>query len=179
MISLNIEVETVDELFDTLQKLLAGTAISTTAPAASEETGKVIPMPTKGRGKNKPVETAKEEPKVEPQPEPDPEPEVEQTEVDELAESLEDETTKEPEGVKLTQDNVRQFAVRYANACAPGDAAKDTSLQDKRRQAFAELTKTFGVAKFTEIPAEQWPAVVEYVNEQRKTRKLPADTVTD
>ena len=174
MISLQIEVETVEEYFSTLQKLLGSTATPPAHAAPSSENN-VVTMPTKGKKKDAPkiVETVKEEPKVE-----DPEPEVEQTEVDELAESLEEET-KEPEAVKLTQDNVRALAVRYANACAPGDAAKDTSLQDKRRVAFSKLTKHFGVAKFTEIPAEKWPAVVEYVNEQRKARKLSPDAITE
>ena len=177
MINLQIEAETVEELHETLQKLL-GSAAAPAAVTDAKGGDNVVAMPTKGKGKSRPavVETKPtEEPKVE---ETEPEPEVEQTEVDELAESLEEET-KEPEAVKLTQDNVRALAVRYANACAPGDAAKDTSLQDKRRVAFSELTKHFGVAKFTEIPAEKWPEVVEYVNEQRKARKLSADAITE
>ena len=185
MINLQIEVETTKEYFDILSALLAGSpAIGravTTGPKEVVEENNVVAMPTKGKGKTKPavVETVKEEPKVDDKPEP--EPEIEDTvgdydagEVDELAEKLE-----EPETVKLTQDNVRALAVRYANACAPGDAAKDTSLQNTRREAFSELTKHFGVAKFTEIPAEKWPDVVEYVNEQRKARKLSPDAITD
>ena len=178
MINLQIEADTVEELHETLRKLL-GSAAAPAAAAPASNGDNVVAMPAKGKGKNKPtvVETVKEETKVDAEAQ-EPEPEVEQTEVDELADSLEEET-KEPEAVKLTQDNVRALAVRYANACAPGDAAKDTSLQDKRRVAFSKLTKHFGVAKFTEIPAEKWPAVVEYVNEQRKARKLSPDAITE
>ena len=179
MINLQIEAETVEELHETLRKLLGSAALpAVRGTAAAESENNVVAMPTKGKGKTKPavVETVKEEPKVDAEAQ-EPEPEVEQTEVDELAESLEEET-KAPE-VKLTQDNVRALAVRYANACAPGDATKDTSLQNTRREAFSELTKHFGVAKFTEIPAEKWSDVVEYVNEQRKARKLSADAITD
>lgn len=177
MINLQIEAETVEELHETLRKLLGSTALPAAAPASNGDN--VVAMPTKGKGKTKPtvVETVKEEPKVDAEAqEPEPEDTVgdyDAGEVDELAEKLE-----EPE-VKLTQDNVRALAVRYANACAPGDAAKDTSLQDKRRVAFSKLTKHFGVAKFTEIPAEKWPEVVEYVNEQRKARKLSPDAITE
>ena len=178
MINLQIEAETVEELHETLRKLLGSTAAPAAAAPASNGDN-VVAMPTTGRKKKDApkIETVKEETKVDAEAQ-EPEPEVEQTEVDELAESLEEET-KEPEAVKLTQDNVRALAVRYANACAPGDAAKDTSLQDKRRVAFSELTKHFGVAKFTEIPAEKWPEVVEYVNEQRAKRKLSADAITE
>lgn len=175
MINLQIEAETVEELHETLRKLLGSTALPAAAPASNGDN--VVAMPTTGRKKKdapKIVETKTDD-------KPEPEPEIEDTvgdydagEVDELAEKLE-----EPEAVKLTQDNVRALAVRYANACAPGDAAKDTSLQDKRRVAFSKLTKHFGVAKFTEIPAEKWPAVVEYVNEQRKARKLSPDAITE
>jgi len=184
MINLQIEAETVEELHETLRKLLGSAALpAVRGTAAAESENNVVAMPTKGKGKTKPtvVETKPAENQgvvetntvesVDDNAAPD------QTEVDELAESLEEET-KAPE-VKLTQDNVRALAVRYANACAPGDAAKDTSLQNTRREAFSELTKHFGVAKFTEIPAEKWPDVVEYVNEQRKARKLSADAITD
>lgn len=181
-ISIQIDCETVDEYFETLRKLAAGTTldVGTTGPAAAVGDN-VVAMPTTGRKKKdtpKLVET-KSEPQTE---KPEPEPEVEQSEVDDLAEKLEDGDdleVKEPEGPKLTADNVRALAVRYANACAPGDAAKDPTLQDARRKAFAELTAHFGVQKFTEIAAERWPEVVAYVTEQRKARKLPTDAVTD
>lgn len=179
-ISLTIDCETTEEYFDTLQKLLAGTAISTTAPAAEKNTDNVVAL--SGKRKPKAVDkTVEPEAKTE---------EPAQAEVDKLAENLEpegdedfSETTAEPEKeepkVKLTQDNVRALAIRFVNACIPGDAAKDVSLQGKRKEEFAALLKVFGVGKFTEIAAEQWPAVVEYVTKQRADRKLPADEVRE
>lgn len=186
-ISIQIDCETVDEYFETLRKLAAGAAfdVGTTGPATAVENN-VVAMPTKGRGKNK---TGIVQTTVIPEPEKpvDKAPidalgadEPEQSEIDDLAEKLEaDDLEVKPEEPKLTADNVRALAVRYANACAPGDAAKDPTLQDARRKAFAELTAHFGVAKFTEIAAERWPEVVAYVAEQRKARKLPTDAVTD
>lgn len=191
-ISIQIDCETIDEYFETLRKLAAGAAfdVGTTEPAPAASS--VVAMPTKGR-KNKADAPKIVETKAEPEKPADKDPidpqedalgadEPSQTEVDDLAEKLEDGDdleVKEPEGPKLTADNVRALAVRYANACAPGDTNKDPTLQDARRKAFAELTAHFGVQKFTEIAAERWPEVVAYVAEQRKTRKLPTDAVTD
>jgi hypothetical protein len=179
MISLTIECETTEDYFDTLQKLMAGTAMPNTAPVA-EKTDNVVPMtPKKGK---------KETPKVV-EPEAKVEPEVPQETVDKLAENLEpeteeedfSETTAEPEAPKvtLTQANTRKFAIRFVNACVAGDATKDPSIQAKRKEEFTALLKHFGVAKFTEIAAEQWTAVVEYVNSERAKRKLPADEVKE
>lgn len=179
MISLQIECDTVEQYFDTLKELLAGTAMSTAAAPAAEKADNVVSMTTR-KGKNKSVaETKVDEPA-----------QSEQAAVDKLAENLEPEievgdedfsetTEKEEPKVALTQANTRKFAIRFVNACIAGDATKDPSIQAKRKEEFTALLKVFGASKFTEIAAEQWPAVVEYVNAERAKRKLPADEVKE
>lgn len=189
MINLHIEVETVEEFFDTLQKLLAGTAMPSPAPVA-EKPDNVVPMTPK-KGKNKTSAVGQQGVADAASTETVDSNAASQETVDKLAENLEpetdagdedfSETTAEPEAPKvtLTQANTRKFAIRFVNACEAGDATKDPSIQAKRKEEFTKLLKVFGVAKFTEIPAEQWPAVVEYVNSERVKRKLPADEVKE
>ncbi len=173
-ISLQIDCESVEEYFDTLQKLMAGTAIPAGTAPAAENTGNVVAMtPKKGK---KPTEVKTPEPETKAD-------EPTQETVDKLAENLEgdedfSETTVEP-SVKLTQANTRKFAIRFVNACVAGDATKDPTIQVKRKEEFTNLLKHFSAAKFTEIPAEQWPAVVEHINAERAKRKLLADEVKE
>lgn len=173
-IRIEIVADSVDEYYDTLQRLLSGAAL----PAVTKNEDNVVAMPAKGRPR-KAVDNTKVEEKQPDPPADDKSEEPDQAEVDELAEQIE--PAPEKPKVELTNANVKALAIRYINDAVVGDAAKDPSIQDGRRKLFGEIIDATGVTdrKFSSIPDDKLQSVVEYIAEQRKVKKLAEDEVED